>query len=1187
MDTLLTSTQQGAIENMIAIAIRDPNAELEMKVLTGQLQTKDVAERVRAAIEEMGGIYSEEHRATFAYADGLRVSVFGADNIFKVCSNGSFRNVPLTVERKRRYFESPNAKVSQEEAVSNVGAVSSSVSTSSTAYALQQRGGIDYVDIPELKLRCTLRHEEQLRKDFGGSPMDPANHVRILHRHSWRVGAFRIDLSMVKTKTKQHKTFADVLRQPPTYELEVELLYKQDKYAPGPSAEDLTTILMNTIEPLLVAHQGSPFLLKDSDMKRYRMEWDRLKVRFVNPVTLERRHIVESRPNNILQGYTVTNKADGERCMLTVAGDKKLIRITKPGKITWTGITAKKEEHVGDIIDGEFVEETNTFYIFDVYNYKGKNTMRLPLMTTDQEVQQKPATSRLGQAHLFVRELATDFHSAATLHPLHIAVKMFLAGDGEVMEDAIKKMLDTKFDYPTDGLVFTPKNSPVAPISERKGDTWLYNYKWKPSTQNSIDFLVRFEKGSTYDPVLKKNVVKGTVYVGRNPGSDIIYPCETMTGEYKPPQLPQDFQVLAEANERAPSPFQPSTPKSMTAHEILIPVDNRGIPVDSQGKRVESDTVIECSRDVDNGRWVVMRTRYDKTYQYRVLNEAQYGNDIAVAENIWTNIHNPITEEMIRQLVSSPPDDTFEDDLYYRDETGSRDKTYGDVRGFHNRIKEQLYTENIKSGDTLLELAVGRAGDLHKWRKVKPSKIVGVDIFASNLESPMQGACVRYLKEQAKGTKLPPALFIAADMTLPLQEQDNRYLKMLLKQEPSPTEYLKQFAGLTQFDVISCQMAIHYACQTEDQFRSFVGNLTAYGKDIFFGTCLDGQAVYSLLLGQEGHTFRSNNSIFAQMTKSYTDGDAWTEDFGKAISVKLESFEKPQTEYLVPFGKVTQILEENGFQLVRTTMFQEYYSQQNKFTFTGEYQNFSFLHRSFVFKRTKQKKEELPSFTVTRAVEELQSEEVEPETTTEEATVTRTEEKEPETEQGKELKKKKLTVKVKMEKPKPVLFKHGDESLNDYKEFSNLYELPTQLEGIKFATIEHYYQWAKAKYIGDAEAQKTILKTKSGKTARAEGKKLDEKIEKMEDTNQLKMNWPTKKDEIMYTGVKAKFVQHPELREKLLKTANRPIGEADPRDKYWSIGTSGNTSKAADPDKWDGQNKLGKIMERIRTELKE
>ena len=34
-------------------------------------------------------------------------------------------------------------------------------------------------------------------------------------------------------------------------------------------------------------------------------------------------------------------------------------------------------------------------------------------------------------------------------------------------------MLDTQFEYETDGLIFTPRSSPVAPLSEVKGKTWL------------------------------------------------------------------------------------------------------------------------------------------------------------------------------------------------------------------------------------------------------------------------------------------------------------------------------------------------------------------------------------------------------------------------------------------------------------------------------------------------------------------------------------------------------------------------------------------------------------------------------------------------------------------------------------------------------------------------------------------
>ena len=64
-----------------------------------------------------------------------------------------------------------------------------------------------------------------------------------------------------------------------------------------------------------------------------------------------------------------------------------------------------------------------------------------------------------------------------------------------------------------------------------------------------------------------------------------------------------------------------------------------------------------------------------------------------------------------------------------------------------------------------------------------------------------------------------------------------------------------------------------------------------------------------------------------------------------------------------------------------------------------------------------------------------------------------------------------------------------------------------------------------------------------------------------------------------------RFIQHPDLKTKLLETGKRPIGEASARDKYWGIGTSADTTKANDPSKWPGKNVLGKMLMELRTEL--
>jgi len=1142
MDTLNSEDVRKHIMDFVAIASTDEKIELEAKILGGEINTRNQADRIVQAIESLAASgYTEEHRATFSYKDGLRVSVVSPENIHKVCVTNSFRGVPLSVERKQRY-----SKISV--------------------------GTEDVYQVPDLKVKFTLLHEQPLRKDFTGAPMDTENMVRIMNRKSWITGNgfFRIDMSLVKSKTKYTKTLADILKQSPTYELEIEILNKKsDLVIPS---------LVQQIKVLLGAFQQSNFILSDSDIQNYRFALDQSRSRFINPVSMERRHISSAREAHILKGYTVTNKADGDRCMLTVTKDRRLIRWTKPGLIAWTGLTAKDDSHFGDLIDGEYLYDRNLFCIFDVYRYKKKDTTQLPLMVTDEEVHTNPSSSRLGYAHVFIKDLNNEFDVEIDAHPFRIETKLFYAGDGLVMEKAINRMLDTKFEYPTDGLIFTPKSSPVAPMNERIGNTWTTVYKWKPPHQNSIDFLVRLENKDSYDPILDKQVVKGTLFVSREADSDIIYPCETMTGEYKAPELPQDLQRAI--RDRVPAYFQPIAPKAPEAMHIMIPVNNKGVPVDSEGKRVETNTIIECVRNTETGRWEVMRTRYDKTYAYRVDKKPEFGNDARTANSIWTNLHNPVTEDMLRHCYTRPIDDTFEDDLYYRDKVESHDRNMGEVNHFHNEIKDRLYKDYVRSGDKLLELAVGRAGDLHKWRKTKPSLVVGIEYSRSNIEAPVQGACVRYIKTKRENPRehLPPALFIVGDMTKPLFEQDSSYISILKNEEPAPTRYLETFQGVSEFDVISCQFAIHYACESEETFREFAKNLEKHGKDIFFGTCMDGQRVYSLLLGDQSHLFRSGGMtnisagpVWGEIRKDYADAEEWHEDFGKGIVVKLENFEKPTKEYLVPFEKVKEILLEYGYELISSNLFEDLYTAQTRYVLDDSHKQFSFLHRTFAFKKipvSKKEqpvKEEEPSKRSEDKEEPTKEKEESSEDKEKEESSERSENKEEPKKKGKKLTKPKET------EPEPEIFTEGHE-------FSNSYAAPIQVNNITYPTVEHYFQWKKAEKFGDAKMQEAILKSKSALTAKQSGNKVKDFKED---------EWNKVQDEIMKTAVKAKIMQHPEIQEKLKATGDKVLGEANARDKYWSIGTGADTNKTKTPSKWPGKNRLGEILQEIRKELKE
>lgn len=73
----------------------------------------------------------------------------------------------------------------------------------------------------------------------------------------------------------------------------------------------------------------------------------------------------------------------------------------------------------------------------------------------------------------------------------------------------------------------------------------------------------------------------------------------------------------------------------------------------------------------------------------------------------------------------------------------------------------------------------------------------------------------------------------------------------------------------------------------------------------------------------------------------------------------------------------------------------------------------------------------------------------------------------------------------------------------------------------------------------------------------------------------LRNDWEDIKDNIMYQIVYSKFKQNPDLLDKLLKTEDAYLIEGnDWNDCYWGM------------CRGKGKNKLGKILMRVRSELK-
>jgi ribA/ribD-fused uncharacterized protein len=132
-----------------------------------------------------------------------------------------------------------------------------------------------------------------------------------------------------------------------------------------------------------------------------------------------------------------------------------------------------------------------------------------------------------------------------------------------------------------------------------------------------------------------------------------------------------------------------------------------------------------------------------------------------------------------------------------------------------------------------------------------------------------------------------------------------------------------------------------------------------------------------------------------------------------------------------------------------------------------------------------------------------------------------------------------------------------------HREFSNFAPFPIELDGLRWQTTEHFYQ---AQKFADPELQTKIRKAEKPVIA----KKLAEKHRAA-----IRPDWDAVKDDVMDRAVRRKFELHPALRELLLATGEEDILEVAPTDYYWGVGRDGT-----------GQNKLGKIIERIRAELR-
>ncbi|MEU0652866.1 NADAR family protein [Streptomyces albogriseolus] len=137
---------------------------------------------------------------------------------------------------------------------------------------------------------------------------------------------------------------------------------------------------------------------------------------------------------------------------------------------------------------------------------------------------------------------------------------------------------------------------------------------------------------------------------------------------------------------------------------------------------------------------------------------------------------------------------------------------------------------------------------------------------------------------------------------------------------------------------------------------------------------------------------------------------------------------------------------------------------------------------------------------------------------------------------------------------------------------------PFTVDGVEYATAEHWMMAAKARLFGDAEGERRVLAAGHPSEAKKAGRLVrgfDEEI------------WRRERFGIVVTGSEHKFAAHGGLRSFLLGTGDRVLVEASPVDRVWGIGLAADDEAAADPVRWRGPNLLGFALMEARRRLRD
>lgn len=270
------------------------------------------------------------------------------------------------------------------------------------------------------------------------------------------------------------------------------------------------------------------------------------------------------------------------------------------------------------------------------------------------------------------------------------------------------------------------------------------------------------------------------------------------------------------------------------------------------------------------------------------------------------------------------------------------------LRIFHNWVKNELYKttasslrQNVDGNNlSILELAVGRAGDLYKWFGIGATDVVGVDIDEKSIYG-KDGAYHRYRRVRNQNPK---------------QENDTLRCTFYVMDLSKPESFikLKHMLKEKKFDIVSCQFAFHYFFESEAAINNILRVVKYFcaPHGYFILTTMNGNKLKDAFNGNDKIESESFSII-----KKYDNSSLYGQKYIVSLGDKGEDHyftQNASTEYLVDLNELNKKMGEFGLKQTRLKGFSEWYEEyktirDHKKLGKSE-QDFSFFNFSAIYK---------------------------------------------------------------------------------------------------------------------------------------------------------------------------------------------------------------------------------------------